>query len=62
MRHKTYGNIFKSYLEKEAFNYLDNSSVKEKDNHLVFINYLLACYDDPSLLKKLETYSKIKKF
>ncbi|EAS01845.4 hypothetical protein TTHERM_00566890 (macronuclear) [Tetrahymena thermophila SB210] len=60
-KHQIYGQMFKQFLLTEAHNYLQRSQIKEKENHVIFINYMIKCYEDERLLEKLETYSKAKK-
>ncbi|KAL4438572.1 hypothetical protein ABPG74_015470 [Tetrahymena malaccensis] len=61
IQHPKYGKAFEFYLTFEAQKWLFDSKVKQKEDHLVFINYLKLCCCNPDYANLLVVYKKIKK-
>ncbi|KAL4438574.1 hypothetical protein ABPG74_015472 [Tetrahymena malaccensis] len=61
IQHPKYGKAFEYYLTFEAENWLQKSKVKQKDDHLVYINFLKLCCSNPKYSDHLVTYKKGKK-
>ncbi|KAL4438565.1 hypothetical protein ABPG74_015463 [Tetrahymena malaccensis] len=61
IQHPKYGKAFEYYLTFEAENWLCNSKVQQKDDHLVYISFLKLCCSNPKYSDHLVTYKKAKK-
>ncbi|KAL4487228.1 hypothetical protein ABPG72_017947 [Tetrahymena utriculariae] len=61
IQHSKYGKAFEFYLTFEAEKWLSDSKVKQKEDHLVFINYLKLCCCNTDYINLLVAYKKIKK-
>ncbi|EAS05714.2 hypothetical protein TTHERM_01104840 (macronuclear) [Tetrahymena thermophila SB210] len=59
--HPKYGKAFEFYLTFEAEQWLSNSKVKQKQAHLIFIDYLKLCCCNPEYSNHLISYKKTKK-
>ncbi|KAL4438568.1 hypothetical protein ABPG74_015466 [Tetrahymena malaccensis] len=61
IQHYRYGRAFEFYLTFEAEYWLENSKVKQKEDHLIFIHFLKLCCCNSNYSNRLIAYKKGKK-